>query len=60
MKKSDLIKFENEIATLFDSGKIKSPIHLQSNNESFLINFLKESRKKTGYFVHGDLTTNAY
>ena len=50
MKKSDLIKFENEIAALFDSGKIKSPIHLQSNNESFLINFFKRIKKKDWIF----------
>lgn len=30
---NDLIEFENEIAELFNSAKIKSPVHLYSGNE---------------------------
>lgn len=33
----DLIDFEEDIATCFNSGKIKAPIHLYSNNESEMI-----------------------
>ena len=34
MKVKDLINFENEIAGLFNQGKIRAPIHLYSNNET--------------------------
>jgi pyruvate dehydrogenase E1 component alpha subunit len=33
MKTKDLIRFETEIATLFNSGKIRAPVHLYSGNE---------------------------
>tara|TARA_B100001741_G_C16350469_1_gene503793 strand:- start:4 stop:603 length:600 start_codon:yes stop_codon:yes gene_type:complete len=42
MDKENLINFENEIASLFNEGKIKAPIHLYSGNEDFLINFFKK------------------
>ena len=42
MDKANLIKFENEIASLFNNGKIRAPIHLYSGNEDFLINFFKK------------------
>ena len=32
-------KLENDIAKTFNAGKIRSPIHLYSNNEDFLIKF---------------------
>ena len=37
MNKKKLIEFENEIAKLFNKAKIKSPIHLHSNNENYLL-----------------------
>ena len=45
MKEKDLIKFEDSIAELFNEAKIKSPIHLYSGNEKFLINFFKKIKK---------------
>ena len=39
MNKENLIEFENEIASIFNEGKIRAPIHLYSGNEDFLINF---------------------
>jgi pyruvate dehydrogenase E1 component alpha subunit len=42
MVKEDLIDFENEIADLFNSGKIKSPVHLYSGNEDFMIEIFKK------------------
>lgn len=33
MNKQDLIDFESEIADLFNSAKIRAPIHLYANNE---------------------------
>tara|TARA_B100001057_G_C22757474_1_gene914386 strand:+ start:1255 stop:1395 length:141 start_codon:yes stop_codon:yes gene_type:complete len=46
MNKKNLIDFENDIAITFNAGKIKSPIHLYSNNEDFLIKFFKKVKKK--------------
>lgn len=40
----ELISFEDEIATLFNSAKIKAPVHLSSGNEKKLFNIFK--RKK--------------
>jgi len=39
--KSSLIKFEEEIADLFNNAKIKSPIHLHYGNETNLIKIFK-------------------
>ena len=41
MVKEDLINFEKEIADLFNSGQIKSPVHLYSGNEDFMIEIFK-------------------
>jgi len=49
MNKKKLIEFENEIAELFNKAKIKSPIHLHSNNENYLINFFKKNVKKNDW-----------
>ena len=38
MQKEELIKFENEIAEIFNSGKIKAPVHLYHGNEEQIIN----------------------
>tara|TARA_B100000579_G_C22263953_1_gene590673 strand:- start:144 stop:284 length:141 start_codon:yes stop_codon:yes gene_type:complete len=46
MKKIDLIKFENDIAAVFNSGKIRAPVHLYSGNEEVLIKFFKKIKKK--------------
>jgi len=40
-KKSSLISFENKIAQLFNSGKIRFPIHLSIGNEDELIKIFK-------------------
>jgi TPP-dependent pyruvate/acetoin dehydrogenase alpha subunit len=36
MKEQALIDFETEIATLYNQGKIRAPVHLSSGNESAL------------------------
>lgn len=38
---SELISFENEIADIFNSGKIRAPIHLYAGNESQMIDVFK-------------------
>ena len=50
MNKKKLIKFENDIASIFNSGKIRAPVHLYSGNENFLINFFKRIKKNDWVF----------
>ena len=50
MKKKQLIQFENEIASTFNRGGIRAPIHLYSNNENFLIKFFKKVKKDDWIF----------
>ena len=50
MKKTDLIKFENDIATAFNSGRIRAPVHLYSGNETVLIKFFKKIKKNDWVF----------
>lgn len=45
MNSEKLILFEKKIATLFNKAKIKSPIHLYSNNEKILIQIFKKIKK---------------
>jgi len=48
--KKKLINFENKIASLFNQAKIKSPIHLYSNNEDKLIKIFKKIKKNDWVF----------
>lgn len=50
MTKEDLIKFEDEIAELFNSGKIKAPVHLYSGNEKELIDIFKDVKSNDWVF----------
>tara|TARA_B100000586_G_scaffold268095_1_gene243950 strand:+ start:760 stop:1359 length:600 start_codon:yes stop_codon:yes gene_type:complete len=50
MKKIDLIKFENDIAAVFNSGRIRAPVHLYSGNEEVLIKFFKRIKKNDWVF----------
>ena len=50
MIEKNLINFEDNIAKLFNEAKIKSPIHLYSGNEKFLINFFKKVKKNDWLF----------
>lgn len=42
VNKQDLIDFESEIGDLFNSGKIKAPIHLYSGNEELVSEVFNE------------------
>ena len=42
MNKKELIKFEEEIAALFNVGRIKAPVHLYHGNEDQIINIFKK------------------
>ena len=50
MKKKDLIVFEEEIASLFNAGKIKAPVHLYKGNENKIINVFKNINKNDWVF----------
>jgi pyruvate dehydrogenase E1 component alpha subunit len=47
---SELISFEDSIAELYNQGKIRSPVHLYSGNEDFLINIFKKINKQDWVF----------
>jgi TPP-dependent pyruvate/acetoin dehydrogenase alpha subunit len=44
MTREDLINFETEIAELFNSAKIRAPIHLYSGNEEQMIEIFRDVR----------------
>jgi TPP-dependent pyruvate/acetoin dehydrogenase alpha subunit len=50
MKKEDLVSFEDEIAGLFNSGKIHAPVHLYSGNEDQMIDIFQKIRAKDWVF----------
>jgi len=44
MTATDLIKFETEIADLFNAAKIRAPVHLYSGNEAQMIEIFRDVR----------------
>jgi pyruvate dehydrogenase E1 component alpha subunit len=50
MKAKDLIVFEEKIATAFNNGLIKAPVHLTYGNENFLIKFFNKIKKDDWIF----------
>ncbi len=50
MNKNELIKFEDEIASLFNSGNIRAPVHLYSGNEDQIIEVFKKIRSQDWVF----------
>jgi len=50
LNSDNLIKFENKVAHLFNSAKIRSPVHLHSGNEKSLIKIFKKIKKKDWVF----------
>ena len=49
-KKNSLILFETKIKKIYESGKIKAPIHLSGNNENQLIKIFKKVKKADWVF----------
>jgi pyruvate dehydrogenase E1 component alpha subunit len=45
MNKNDLLKFEEKIKIIYESGKIRAPIHLSGNNEEPLIKIFKKIKR---------------
>ena len=50
MNKKKLIKFEEEIANLFNQAKIKAPVHLYHGNEDKMIKIFKRIKKSDWIF----------
>ena len=50
MNKKDLINFEEEIASLFNHGKIRAPVHLYQGNEDKIIEIFKKINKQDWVF----------
>jgi pyruvate dehydrogenase E1 component alpha subunit len=50
MNKLDLINFEKDIKKIYETGKIRAPIHLSGNNEDILIKIFKKIKKKDWVF----------
>ena len=50
MNKQDLINFEEEIASLFNQGKIRAPVHLYHGNEDKIIEIFKKINKQDWVF----------
>lgn len=50
MTKEELIAFEDEIAALFNAGKIRAPVHLYSGNEEQIINVFRPIRAQDWVF----------
>jgi TPP-dependent pyruvate/acetoin dehydrogenase alpha subunit len=50
LKKNELVDFEEEIASLFNSGKILSPVHLYSGNEDEIIGIFQKIRPQDWVF----------
>lgn len=42
MNVEELIKFEEEIASIYEDGNIKAPVHLRTGNESQLVDIFKD------------------
>lgn len=49
LSKHDLINFENKIASEFNNGQIKSPVHLYNGNEAELIKIFKKINNKNDW-----------
>ena len=50
MTKEDLVKFEEEIAELFNAAKIFAPVHLYYGNEEQIINVFENVRSQDWVF----------
>ena len=46
----DLINFEEKVAEVFNSGKIKAPVHLYFGNEKQIIDIFKDVNEKDWVF----------
>jgi pyruvate dehydrogenase E1 component alpha subunit len=50
MRKEELVAFEEEIAVLFNAGKIRAPIHLYFGNEEAMIRVFRNIRAQDWVF----------
>ena len=50
MKSENIIAFEKEVAEIYESGKIKAPVHLRDGNEDQLVEIFKHVKKNDYVF----------
>ena len=50
MNSDELIAFEDEVAAIFNGGKIRAPVHLYSGNESQMVQVFKDVRPNDWVF----------
>jgi pyruvate dehydrogenase E1 component alpha subunit len=50
MNSDELIAFEDEVAAVFNGGKIRAPVHLYSGNESQMVQVFKDVRPNDWVF----------
>jgi len=50
MKVEDLRNFEKDIEQIYETGKIRAPVHLRDGNENYLINIFKDIREEDYVF----------
>ena len=50
MTKEELIQFEEHIASLFNQGKIKAPVHLYNGNKDQIIKVFSEIKPNDWVF----------
>ena len=54
------IKFEKDIAKLYESGIIKAPVHLRNNNEKQLISIFKDNNIKKEDYVFSTWASHSH
>ena len=52
LQAEDLIKFEAQIASLYEDGKISAPVHLRDGNEQTLVDLFNELEMGTEDYVY--------
>ena len=50
MRKSELVNFENEIASRFNNSEIRAPVHLYSNNEEQMLEIFESIKENDWVF----------
>ena len=52
LRAKELIEFEEEIADLYESGKIKAPVHLRNGNEQILVDLFNKLKISKEDYVY--------
>ena len=60
MKVEDLRNFEKDIEQIYETGKIRAPVHLRDGNENYLINIFKNQEIKKEDYVFSTWASHAH